>query len=164
MQILNRLIASFFVIRISWKRLSALLLLLVLSACAIGRTAASTSSTDRQIEGTLWINRQSFRQGEQVEIRFTLHNISEDMVVLERTGDPLLDIAIETNDRTREWSSSVEGRPIHSLQLKPGEMFEVLWTVPELPDGAYVVSGYWWSYGASEVSISMGITYGPTGR
>lgn len=146
------------------KWVGAVILVALVSACALGRTGASSSSTDRQIEGTLWINRQSFRRGEQIEIRFALQNISEGMVTLKRTGAPVLDIAIEAHDRKREWSNSAEGRPIYSLQLKPGEKFEAVWTVPDLPDGAYVVSGYWWSYGASEVSISLGITYGPAGR
>lgn len=143
----------------------SLLVLPGLVACGVGRGPATVTRDDRQVEVTLRINRQRYREGEPVQINFTLQNVTDEKVILERTNGPVVDLVIYSPDEELLWSEDAEnGRVIREIQLERLEKFEISWLVDSLPRGNYGVSGTWWSHGARESSVAVAFSYGPIER
>ncbi|MBA3532805.1 MAG: hypothetical protein H0T73_12845 [Ardenticatenales bacterium] len=138
--------------------LLCLLLCVLLSACDTGRGAVSDTYTDGLVEGTIWSEHRIYRQEELLHARFTLKNITEKEVVLERADGPVVDIFLSGGAEGGRWSEGAgASQDLSRLVLQPGESYLIEWTAPPLQQGNNVIAGEWWGRLKRRESASVSI-------
>ncbi len=135
------------------------IILLFGNACNLLTKPVVEKEDDGQILGTLITNKKKYDKGELVEITFTIENISKETIILERDEAPVQDLLIVSSDVERLWSEQ-SGKKMNRIELEPGEISTIEWTLKDLETGLYSVIGTWWSAGIREVEVVVRIEYG----
>ena len=135
----------------------------LLVGCSSLRRPVVEEKDDGEIRATLEISRGKFRVGEMVEIYFTLENISNDVLVLDRKDGPIRDLVISCSHLERHWSSEgLESQSSRYLILEPREASTIKWELSGLETSLYTLSGIWWSADTREVAVVVIFEYGPS--
>jgi hypothetical protein len=139
--------------------------LIVVSSCNPLRGPVIETRDDGEILGTLTISRGQYRRGELVEVSFTIKNISDETVVLEREDGPVQDLLLSAVHGERSWvdeTGKIEA--FRSLRLGPGEESTIDWALNDLETDRYGLVGRWWSGNIREFIVVARTSYGPTRR
>lgn len=139
--------------------------LIAVSSCNPLRGPVVETRDDGEILGTLTISSGKYREGELVEVSFTIENISDETVVLEREDGPVQDLLLSRVPVSRSWideTGKIEA--FRSLRLAPGEESTIEWTLNDLERDRYGFVGRWWSRNIREVIVVALTSYGPTSR
>ena len=105
-------------------------------------------------------NRGIYKEGETVEVTFTINNISKEPLLLEREDELVQDLILSSYPVERHWSDET-GEGVHELYLEPGESSTIEWQIKDLEMGFYTYMGFWWSAGVREVEVLVVTEYGP---
>jgi len=115
--------------------------------------------TDGDILATLRVGSDTYREGETVEVAFTIKNVSGEPLVLQREDAFVQDVILFSHEVERTWSQQ-SGSDLHRLELAPGESSTIEWVVEDLEAGNYSFLGRWWSAGRREMATIVGFDYG----
>lgn len=129
------------------------------NGCSILTKPVVEKEDDGRILGTLVTNKKKYDQGEPVEVTFTIENISKEIIILEHNEAPVQDLLVVSSDVERLWSEQ-SGKKLNRIELEPGEIVSIEWTLKDLETGLYSVIGKWWSAGIREVEVVARIEYG----
>lgn len=137
--------------------------LIAVSSCNPLRGPVVDTFDDGQIRGTIEISRGRYRVGEVVEVWFTIENISNEVVVLQREDGPVQDLTLSTAHVERSWIEETgQIEAFRSLRLEPGEEVTIEWNLSDLEEGDYGFGGMWWSRNRRETFVVVGAAYGRT--
>lgn len=135
--------------------------LFLICACNPLRGPVVDERDDGEILGTLIVSRGRYKEGETVEVTFTIENISNEPILLSRDDSHIQDLIIFNFPAERRWSDEV-GEALLELKLDPGESSTIEWEIEDLDDGVYTLIGYWWSTDIREVEVVVITEYGAT--
>lgn len=135
-------------------------MLFLIYACNPLRGPVVDERDDGKIMGTLIASRGKYNVGEMVEVTFTIENISNEPLILEREDAFVQDIILASILTERRWSDEV-GEGFQSLYLEPGESSTLEWEIENLDTNVHTFVGYWWSANIREVEVVVIIEYGP---
>ena len=103
--------------------------------------------------------------GEVVEVCFTIENISNEVVVLQREDGPVQDLLLSSWPVERSWIEETgQIDAFRSLRLEPGEKSTINWRLSELEESDYGFGGMWWSSNRREAVVVAGAAYGAVYR
>ena len=137
--------------------------LIAVSSCNPLRGPVFDERDDGQIRGTLEISRGQYRVGEVVEVWFTIENISNEVVVLQREDGPVQDLTLSSWPVERSWIEETgQIDAFRSLRLEPGEESTIEWRLSDLEEKDYGFVGMWWSRNRREAVVVVGAAYGAT--
>jgi len=135
--------------------------LIAVSSCNPLRGPVVDIRDDGQIRGTLEISRGQYRVGEVVEVWFTIENISNEVVVLQREDGPVQDLVLSSWPVERSWMEETgQIEAFRSLRLEPGEQSTIEWKLADLEEKDYGFGGMWWSSNRREALVVVSATYG----
>lgn len=135
--------------------------IVLLGACDLLRGPVIDERTDGQIVGTLTVSRGRYKEGEAVEVVFTIKNVSDLPVLLRREDAFVQDIMLFSYELEGQWSTQ-SGRDLRELTLAPGESSTIEWVIEDLDPGVYSLLGRWWSSADErETDTVVGFDYGP---
>jgi hypothetical protein len=115
---------------------------------------------DGQVTGTLIVSRGAYREGEIVEVSFSLENTSDETVVIEKKSAVVVDLILSNGPVQIHWSDEAE--PVYQLILEPAETYLIQWEFSDLTTGSYGIGGVWRSRGARDEIVGASFDYGPT--
>lgn len=101
-----------------------------LEGCRREQTVEQLS--DSRLKGVLSSDRDCYREGEVVNISFTLENISAESVSLRNSEGSVIQLVfLEFNGPERyEWQDTgIADQSLSHIDLKPGDSYQVQWTV-----------------------------------
>jgi hypothetical protein len=143
------------------------LLTIMLSGCAVfqfitssdrGRDPQSVNMGGNLILATLQTDHYCYESSEPILVNFTLENVSADIVMLGTGEATVVDVIVYNDTNQYFWSKiHTESLPVTSLQLEPGEIYEIEWSADVPSDIDYTVKGIWlWEKGSqSEIFLSI---------
>lgn len=135
--------------------------IVLLGACDLLRGPVIDERNDGQIVGTLTVSRGRYKEGEAVEVVFTIKNVSDEPVLLRREEAFVQDIMLFSFQLERKWSTQ-SGRDLRELELAPGESSTIDWVLEDLEPGVYSLLGTWWSAAdGRDTDTVVGFDYGP---
>jgi hypothetical protein len=134
--------------------------LFLICACNPLRGPVVDERDDGKILGTLIVSCGKYNVGEMVEVTFTIENISNEPLLLEREDAFVQDIILASTLTERRWSDEV-GEGFQALYLEPGESSKLEWEIENLDTNVHTFVGYWWSANIREVEVVVIIEYGP---
>lgn len=137
-----------------------ILALFLICACNSLRGPVVAEKDDGQILAIVVANRGIYKEGETVEVTFTIKNISNEPLLLEREDALVQDLWLSSYPVERYWSDET-GEGFHELYLEPGESSTIEWQIKDLEMGFYTYGGVWWSAGVREVEVYVFTEYGP---
>ena len=105
--------------------------LVLVGGCNPLRGPVVDERDDGDIRGTLSVSRGKDREGEQVEVVFTIKNITDEPLVLRREDALVQDIMLFFYELEGEWSTQ-SGRYLQELALAPGELSTIEWVIEGL--------------------------------
>jgi hypothetical protein len=142
--------------------LCSVIVVLSLQGCNTQRGPAVSSTDDGQIKAQIQVSRGVYREGETVEVFFTLENITDQDLRIEREDGLAWDLALSTGTERYQWSEGPgSSEDLTSLILAPGEISRIDWSVSDLENGKYSFIGTWWSRNVRESNIHVRFSYGP---
>jgi hypothetical protein len=117
--------------------------------------------SDSRLKGVLTTDRDCYREGEVVNISFTLENISTESLSLRNSEGPVIQIVfLEFNGPERyEWQDTVVAdQSLSHIDIQPGDSYRVQWTI--VPRNYYGrgVRATVVSNGAEILDITLGIS------
>ncbi|HEY4689170.1 MAG TPA: hypothetical protein VIK33_07640 [Anaerolineae bacterium] len=146
------------------------LALLSLTACFPPGRGAKTlqdRTPDRVLSIELWIDHEQYDFGEPVNVRAKLTNISGQVVNLTSTSgnDPVMDIIIRTTavyepEERLIWSHDHPDDIVYTLELAPGESYELEWSQVPSQRRGYAVEVPWVDHTGYRSVSSLAISYG----
>jgi hypothetical protein len=148
--------------------LLALTTLLVLISCSLSERKPNSNKqlVSDQMEAEIWVNHARYEFGERVQIRATLRNIGDqDVTLQDKSGiEPVLDIIVQRGplmdpDERWVWSEAHPDDVRYTLILKPGESYQVEWSLVPTMRRGYVVLLEWIDYVGLPSTIAMGFSY-----
>jgi len=145
--------------RLSLVSMIAAVLVLV-GGCDPLRGPVVDERDDGVIRGTLSVSRGRYREGETVEVVFTIKNMTDEPLVLRREDVFVQDIMLVSHVLERKWSTQ-SGRALQELTLAPGESSTIEWVINDLDPGVYSLVGRWWSADRRDMDTVVGFDYGP---
>jgi len=145
--------------RISPVSILAAVLVLV-GSCNPLRGPVLDERDDGDIRGTLSVSRGKYREGEPVEVVFTIKNMTDEPLVLRREDALVQDIMLFSHELEGRWSTQ-SGRSLQELALAPGESSRIEWVIEGLDPGVYSLVGTWWSSNKRDMDTVVGFEYGP---
>lgn len=144
-----------------WIRVVSIIgtIIFVLSACNPLRGPVVDEKDDGKILGTVVISRGKYKEGEAVEVTFTIENVSNELISLKRDDAPVQDLILSTSHIVRRCSDET-GKGVRELKLGPGEKSTIEWEIKDLDIGLYTFVGTWWSANIREVEVVAITEYG----
>ena len=142
--------------------------LLVLVSCSLfeRRPNSSKQRISGQMEAEIWVNHASYEFGERVQIRATLRNIGDqDVTLQDKSGiEPVLDIVVQRGplmdpDEQWVWSEAHPDDVRYTLILKPGQSYQVEWSLVPTMRRGYVVMLEWIDHVGSPLTTTTGFSY-----
>jgi len=156
--------------KITLSLMLACLALVGLTACfPPGRDAKTLldRTPDRVLSVELWIDHEQYDFGEPVNVHAILTNISGQVVnLISKSGsDPVMDIIIRTTavyepEERLVWSHDHPDDVLYTLELAPGEAYELEWSQVPSQRRGYAVEVPWIDHTGYLRVSSLGISYG----
>ena len=117
--------------------------------------------SDSRLKGVLSTDRDCYREGEAVNISFTLENIAAESVSLQNSEGPVIQLVfLEFNGTERyEWPDTVVAdQSLSHIDIQPGDSYRVQWTVVPRDYFGRGVQATVVSNGVEILDITLGIS------
>lgn len=135
-------------------------------ACMQGRCPVSEvyESPEQGVRITLWSPKRLYTTGEQIHIVSSIENLSGQLITIEsKDGAPVFDLTyIEfESGKTITWSDAHSELANTTIELQPGEKFQVEWDIVPRTENEYGFKVFvWLQQGTVEASTTLLVSYG----